>query len=164
MPRLTESTSWLPVLATHAHAQAFVSMAVRDFNPGMSAEAVCRFVEHIASKSYTVSELRWAYEGLLENKWLADQVAGKTQNPYFLLPAIAEIIKRARQVRRQLSEGLLSEWDIGKLIPDVPELSRGDFFRAGFDYENRPLYRYAPGTVVSSEAEVASKLWGRGNE
>lgn len=116
------------------------------------------------SACYTEEELLWAAERLKYDEKLDQAIQAKTQNPFFLLPPIDRIIKRSRQIRRQLAEGLLSEWDVSKLVQDVPELSWSDFQRGGFDYEDRPLYRYAPGASVSEEARAMQLLHGRGNE
>ncbi len=115
----------------------------------------------IASRGYTLDELSWCARELPFDMQVAESQQYKTPNAYWLLPHIERIIVRSRQIRRQLTDMILTEKDIGFLLRDAPELSRGDFHRAGYTAQDEPLYRYRPGCPVSAEAQAMQKLWGR---
>lgn len=136
----------------------------QELSPGTSEALVRSTAKHLASRAYTASEIVYTLSVLPHDVKVGESIEHRTPNPYWLLPHIARIIGRVREVRRILAGRLITESEIHTLCAEVPGLAFEHWQRGGFDTFDNPLYRYAPGIAPSHEAKAMSLLHGRGNE
>lgn len=163
LPTISEPRAWDDRTATPEEAAAFAAAAAWQYFPAATPDVVRENARALLEAGYAADELRYAAAKMKHDEALVKLIAAKVQTPFFLLPAISRIITEARRLRRQLIDGLLSEYEVSEIIGKAPELRRADFHRAGFDYQDRPLYRYALGITPSREHVTMQRLHGRGN-
>lgn len=155
--------AWADEPATDSVVRTFAGVIYGELSPRTPSDVMAKIAGMIARQGYSADELAYCAARLPFDEKTAESMQYKTPNPYWLLPHVERIIRESRRLRRQLAEGLLSEWDIGKIVAAHPEIERTDFQRGGFTADDQPLYRYAPGIAASDEARSTAKLYGRAN-
>jgi len=164
MPELARASSWLPEAATADHLRAFSVAIYKALSPSTAPAIVQETARHLASRSYTVSEIVYALAVLPHDQKVGASIEHRTPNPYWLLPHVARIIGEAREIRRKLCR-LISEPEVFALCQQVPGLERSMFYRGGFNSFDEPLYRFAARPPsISEEARAMTLLHGKGNE
>ena len=130
--------------AHDTHPVVAVSQVMDVAAPDASGDRISLLARLISQRGYTAAELAYAAQELPFDDYLNDKLRyGKS-----ILPADFErVIGQIRQKRRLIGQKI-PERKLDELLLDLPDLSREDFGRCGFDSKGHPQY------IMKAEAKA----------